>query len=273
MKRILLLGILAAGLGFTAAAQSIQLKITLNAAQLSNPDCWLNQGTVNNNKVYLHSGLCTSDSAKCFDSICAGGSSSPWEHVIGNWGLDDGVGLMTFEGNARWSITMVPTVFYNQLGSTPYTIGLVFRSDDGTVTGKDETCSDIFIKGINTSNPQVVNCANTAFTAVTVERTVLAGVADGQYLTGFSVSPNPTTQRSTVSYQLTRGAKNLSVKVYSSVGMEVATLFQGMQAPGAHQLTWDGHNGAGQRVADGLYHLVMTDGDKLLGTEKLVMMQ
>lgn len=273
MKKILLLGILAMALGVVTTAQTIQLKITLNAAQLSNPDCWLNQGVVNNNKVYLHSGLCTSDSAKCFDSICAGGSGSPWEHVIGNWGLDDGVGLMTSEGNNRWSITMVPTVFYNQPGATPYTIGLVFRNDDGTYTGKDESCSDIFIKGINTSNPQVVNCANQAFAPVTVERTVLAGVAEGQYLSGLALTPNPASHQATLRYQLAQGVKTMSVKVYSSVGMEVATLYQGMQAPGSHQLTWDGRTAAGQVAADGLYHIVLTDGSKLLGTEKLILMK
>ena len=42
---------------------------------------------------------------------------------------------------------MIPTTYYNQPGATPYTIGLVFRNDDGTFTGKDNTCNDIFIKG------------------------------------------------------------------------------------------------------------------------------
>jgi hypothetical protein len=272
MKHILLRAFFALCLlGGWASAQTIQLKITLNAGALQNPDCWLNGGAVNNNKVYIHSGLCTSSATQCFDSICAQGPASPWEHVVGNWGLDDNVGLMTYEGSFRWSITMIPTTYYNTPGATPYTIGLVFRNDDGSYTAKDGDCKDIFIKGIDTNNPQVVDCANQPFTPVTVERTVLAGVNEPSYLSGLVMSPNPFSSQCTISYSLHKAAKQLSVRVFSSLGQEVVTLANGSQAPGAHQLTWDGRNTNGQPMGNGLYYMVMTDGNKMIATEKMLL--
>ena len=42
-------------------------------------------------KVYWHSG---------------GGTLGPWEYVIGNWGLDDGIGEMTETSDDIWEITV-----------------------------------------------------------------------------------------------------------------------------------------------------------------------
>lgn len=253
-------------------AQAIQVKIMLDVSQMVNPDCWLNQGVVTSNKVYIHSGLCTSSPQFCSDSICHQGSNI-WQTVIGNWGLDDGVGLMTYDGNLKWSLTMIPTTYYNQPGANPYTIGLVFRNTDGTFTGKDNACSDIFIKGLNTTTPTVVGCDGSSFPAVTVERTVLAGVKEPSYLGGLLVSPNPFRDQVTIDYALHKKAMQFGVKIYSSQGQEVIRLASGSQVPGSHRLTWDGRNAADQIVANGLYYMVMTDGDKLIASEKVLLMR
>ncbi len=253
-----------------AHAQSIQLKITVDVAAMQNPDCWLNQGAVANNRVYIHSGLCASSPTFCTDSIGHPGSNI-WQTVIGNWGLDDGVGLMTYEGNNKWSITMIPANYFSQ--PTPYTLGLVFRNADGTFTGKDGACSDIFIKGIHTTTPTVVGSDNLPFAPVTVERTVLAGVKEPSYLGGLVVSPNPFRDQVTIDYALHKKAAQFGVKIYSGQGQEVIRLASGSQVPGSHRLVWDGRNAANQNVANGLYYMVMTDGDKLIATEKIFLMR
>jgi hypothetical protein len=273
MRKILLHTLfLGAWIGTQVYAQSIQVKITVDVTAMQNPDCWLNQGAVANNKVYLHSGLCASTPQFCTDSICHQGSNI-WQTVIGNWGLDDGVGLMTFEGNNKWSITMIPTTYYNQPGATPYTIGLVFRNTDGTFTGKDNACSDIFIKGLHTSTPTVVGCDNMPFAPVTVERTVLAGVKEPSYLGGLLVSPNPFHDQVTIDYALHKKATQFGVRIYSGQGQEVIRLASGSQVPGAHRLVWNGRDAADQIVANGLYYMVMTDGDKLIASEKVLLMR
>ena len=55
--------------------------------------------------------------------------------VVGNWGLDDGVGEMTDNGDGSWSISFVPETYYG-LSSTEASsvtkMGIVFRSEDGS---------------------------------------------------------------------------------------------------------------------------------------------
>jgi hypothetical protein len=236
-------------------AQAIQVKITLDVGQMTNPDCWLNQGAVSGNKVYIHSGLCSSDPQFC------------------NWGQDDGVGLMTFEGNNRWSITMIPATYYGQPGATPYTIGMVFRTLDGGYEGKDNNCQDIFVRNLHTASPSVIGCDGSPFTPVSVERTVLAGVSAPDYLGGLVVGPNPFRDRVTIDYNLVKKASAFSVRIYSAQGQEVVRLIEGSQVPGAHRLTWDGLDAAGRLVANGIYHMVMLDGSKRIATEKLLLMR
>jgi FlgD Ig-like domain len=273
MRKILLGALLMTGMAVgLLQAQTIQVKITIDVATLANPSCWLNMGVVTGNKVYIHSGLCSSNAVLCRDSIGHPGSNI-WQSVIGNWGLDDGVGLMTFEGNNKWSITMIPATYYNQPGATPYTIGMVFRSLDGGYTAKDGSCNDIYVKNLDTNSPTVVGSDNQPFAPVTVTRTVLAGVSEPSYLGGLLVSPNPFRDEVQIDYALQKKATQFNVRVYSSLGQEVVRLASGSQVPGAHRLTWDGRNAAGQSVNNGLYYMVMSDGDKLIAHEKMLLMR
>lgn len=273
MKRILLILALFVGVfGADLSAQVVQVKIKLDASQLVNPDCWLNQGVVNNNKVYIHSGLCFSDPVLCSDSICNPGSNI-WQTVIGNWGIDDNVGLMTYEGNLKWSITMIPSTYYNQPGATAYTIGLVFRNDDGTYEGKNNSCNDIFIKNLHTSNPVVMGCDQQPIPAVTVERTVLAGVKDPSYLGGLVISPNPAKENVAIDYNLQKDAEKFDVAIYSSVGQKVAGLANGSQTMGSHRLVWNTRDNMGITLGNGLFYVVISDGDHLIATEKLLIMR
>ena len=84
-------------------------------------------------KVYMHSGI--GDSTNAFGFA-----------VVGNWGTDDGLGLMTNNGNGTWSITLTPSVYFN-LNATQQAnatrMGMVFRNAAGTQTLKKPTaCSD-----------------------------------------------------------------------------------------------------------------------------------
>jgi hypothetical protein len=85
-------------------------------------------------KVYIHSGI--------------GPTSNPWTTVVGNWGLDNGVGLMTNNGNGTWSITMTPSVYFNLNAaqqSSAAKMGMVFRNATGSQTLKlVPSCSDFF---------------------------------------------------------------------------------------------------------------------------------
>ncbi|MFN8278503.1 MAG: PKD domain-containing protein [Chitinophagales bacterium] len=84
-------------------------------------------------KVYMHSGV-------QFQPF--GG----WNNVVGNWGLDDGVGQMRSLGQNRWTITIDPAAYYSvNPDSTVQGLWIVFRNEDGTKTGKNATNGDIFL--------------------------------------------------------------------------------------------------------------------------------
>ena len=94
-------------------------------------------------KVYIHTG-----------AIIEGPNSISWTNVIGNWGADDGVGLMTqVPGTEQWQITYTPRDYYQAAtdgvdltNENIYRMGMVFRNADGTAEGKSETNGDIFVR-------------------------------------------------------------------------------------------------------------------------------
>lgn len=84
-------------------------------------------------KVYMHSGI--GDDTNAFGFA-----------VVGNWAQDDGVGLMTNNGNGTWSKTITPSTYFNlnttqQANATK--LGMVFRNAAGSQTLKlAPSCSD-----------------------------------------------------------------------------------------------------------------------------------
>lgn len=80
-------------------------------------------------KVYMHSGVSVSATAS---------ETTAWNKVVGNWGMDDGVGRMTkVAGEAnKWQIKLRPRNYYSLAANEfPYWIAAVFRSADGNVKG------------------------------------------------------------------------------------------------------------------------------------------
>ncbi len=88
-------------------------------------------------KVYMHSGVIT-------ESV----TSTSWQHVVGNWAVDDGIGEMTKvtgESN-KWEITLTPRTYFNVPAEEEiYRLGMVFRNEDGEKKGKSDANGDIFI--------------------------------------------------------------------------------------------------------------------------------
>ena len=177
--------------------------------------------------------------------------------------MDDGVGEMSYQGSGIWNITIDLDNYYPAPnGSTPYTMGLVFRNLDGTFEAKDDQCGDIFIKNLNTNSPTVVQgSTNAPFPAVTA--TKVTSIQVPSVLTALTVAPNPSNGRVAVRYELSSQARDFSAVVYNSLGQQVAELARGKQQPGKQSLEWEGQE-------SGLYHIVLKDGVQLLGSEKIL---
>ena len=114
-------------------------------------------GLVGATKVYIHAGVITDSE-----------TGTSWQHVVGNWGADDGVGLMTKVPGAtnKWEITLTPRTYFNVPSSeTIYRLGMVFRNADGSKEGKNDANGDIFINlasdpvnlQISSANPLLVD--------------------------------------------------------------------------------------------------------------------
>jgi len=136
LKKITFLLLFITSLGFSQVTitpstfevtESITISIDANS---SATDC---NGFSNPTKVYMHSGVGTVTNA--------------WEtSVVGNWGLDDGVGEMTLNSsNNRWEITIIPKIYYaltDTQATSVTNMGMVFRNETGAQEMKDNGCND-----------------------------------------------------------------------------------------------------------------------------------
>ena len=105
-------------------------------------------------KVYMHAGIGDDSNAFGFS-------------VIGNWGQDDSVGLMTNNGNGTWSITLTPSTYFG-LNATQQAnakkLGMVFRNASGSQTLKlPPSCGD-FIFNVGTFQVNLTTPANNSAT-------------------------------------------------------------------------------------------------------------
>jgi len=92
-------------------------------------------GLVNAAKVYMHS-------APEFTP------SVGWQNgfTVGNWGLDNGIGLMDSLGDNKWTITIDPLNYYVvPPDSVLNGVFMVFRNATGSETGKDNNGGNILI--------------------------------------------------------------------------------------------------------------------------------
>ncbi|MDD2985067.1 alpha-amylase family glycosyl hydrolase [Flavobacterium sp.] len=107
-------------------------------------------------KVYMHAGIGDDTNAFGFS-------------VVGNWGQDNGLGLMTNNGNGTWSITLTPSVYFGinatqQANATK--LGMVFRNANGSQTLKEApSCTD-FIFNVGTFQVNLTSPANNSATII-----------------------------------------------------------------------------------------------------------
>ena len=111
-----------------AVDQTITISVNTNS---NATDC---NGFSNPTKVYIHSGV--------------GTDSNPWAYVQGNWGQDDGIGLMNDDDNdGVWTIEINPKTYYNLTDTQANSItkmGMVFRNENGSQEFKASGCNDFF---------------------------------------------------------------------------------------------------------------------------------
>jgi PKD repeat protein len=84
-------------------------------------------------KVYMHSGAEMAP-------------DNGWEYVVGNWGDDDGIGLMTEIADNIWQITIVPVNYYQYPSAQSlYGIYMKFRNANGSIDAGDNAGDEIWL--------------------------------------------------------------------------------------------------------------------------------
>jgi hypothetical protein len=100
-----------------------------------------------------------------FHSAAEMAPDNGWEYITGNWGDDDGVGLMTEISDDVWQISFVPVDYYGYPAEQNiYGILMKFRNADGTIEAGNAAGEDIWIN--MSINPPV-----SSFNAVQVDFT------------------------------------------------------------------------------------------------------
>ena len=79
--------------------------------------------------------------------------------------------------------------------------------------------------------------------------------------------PNPFNPETWIPYQLDKAAE-VTVRIYTDTGAIVRTLALGKREPGFYQSKseaayWDGSNESGEKVASGVYFVVITMGERV----------
>ncbi len=83
--------------------------------------------------------------------------------------------------------------------------------------------------------------------------------------------PNPFNPSTKIQYTLPENAK-VTVRIYDMLGRVIKTLVSGEESAGMHQITWNGDNEAGQKVATGIYMYSIST-NKFVQTKKMVLMK
>lgn len=235
-------------------------KIVLDTKAMENPSCSLGGGggiPATWDKVYAHLGLCTcninedvrdctSESENeifCYSQITPF-QSLVWQHVVGNWGEiaeDDGVGLMESLGDGVYSIEFIVEDYFSssdvstELGETsavpsmiwevseggkPYTMGMVFRNVDGTSSGRDALCKDLFLVDI-LGNPTVIQGSDPEgqeFPAMTID-VHDASIEEIMTLSDNTmIFPNPAKDEFNLNFKLVKNGTDVKIRIFDAQG-------------------------------------------------------
>ena len=83
--------------------------------------------------------------------------------------------------------------------------------------------------------------------------------------------PNPCNPRTCIPYFVASPC-HVEIRIYSTTGHPIRTLFSGRSESGEHRMLWNGRNDAGEKVASGVYYYVLRAGE-FDSTRKLVVMK
>jgi hypothetical protein len=286
--------VLAASLATNAQTE---ITVRLDTKMMGNFDCNLGGNGVDPapvNKVYMHSGACSENRgsipSETAEEYCGSQivpfDADVWQHVVGNWGefpADDGVGEMTAMGNGVYEITYTPENYYsnasvvsteaNSSGSTVsspldpsnaiHVIGMVFRNEDGTQSGRDEDfCNDIFIINYGKPNMSIVN--SDFLVQDFVELITETGIEDYASVYDFNIGPNPTSGITSFNIGMKNPMKDVTISLSNMLAQQVYSTTLNL-AKGLNRIEWDA-----SKLPVGVYMTTIGSSNGLIAQERIL---
>ncbi len=83
--------------------------------------------------------------------------------------------------------------------------------------------------------------------------------------------PNPFNPSTVIQYSLPKG-NDVIIEIYDVNGQKIGTLVDGYKAPGSHQVTWNGKNENGEKMATGFYFYRIQSGD-FIDSKKMLLLR
>lgn len=196
-------------------------------------------------EVFCHTGASTNNSGLWLYNPCT-------------WGTTSTVGGMTAGGGLNnWELEITdPYTWYGTIptGELIDTVAMVFRNGDGTLTGKGDNNSDIYVV-FNGLNPiEIINIIG----AVSVEYVEGVGVKKIDNVASISNFPNPTSDNSFFVYDLKSNA-NVSLNIIDATGRVITNLVNQNQTASRYKYDFNTLN-----IANGIYfYELKVNGNKI----------
>lgn len=84
--------------------------------------------------------------------------------------------------------------------------------------------------------------------------------------------PNPFNPTTKISFSVPELAE-VTISVYNLLGQKIRTLVRGTVASGDHIVEWDGRNSQGQSVPSGVYFYRLSQGSRVIATDKMILLK
>ena len=169
-----------------------------------------------------------------------------------------------------WNVTMGATVYHLQVSTSSSFLGNVV--DDTTITATSKSIGPLNLATTYCWRVRAKNAAGfDAFSAprsFKTIRTTWVEQLEGAIPTECALTqnyPNPFNPSTTICYQLSRAA-HVTLKVYSTLGTEVATLVSESQNAGFYQVRWNA------KAQSGVYFYCLQAGS-YVQTRKLILLK
>lgn len=196
---------------------------------------------------------------------------------VGRTWDSQGAIVLSEDSGETWTTTLFPeTPLYGvdfTTEETGYAVGsegtMLKTTDGGENWVPEDSDTSEALNAISIPEPSIGYAAGSGGTVLKGSIAMSSSVPDEKPLPRYALEqnyPNPFNQQTVIHYNLSE-ATEVTLRVYNTLGQEVATLAEGYQTPGSHEVTFDASH-----IDAGLY-LYTLETNNLESTRKMLLLK